>query len=113
MLPVGRDSNYHEQANPRLRQSTDDEAMTAKVTNVELDVMRLEIQEVGSDEVRMKIEMMKETRWNVLRIKLKCGLVCELTLRVNRPLQRSRVTIKSPLCILAFSMGHRIIFYDT
>ena len=32
--------------------STDDEATTAKDTNVELNVMRLEIQEVGSNEVR-------------------------------------------------------------
>ena len=42
--------------------------MIAKVTNVELDVMRLEIQEVGSDEVRLKIEMKNETRWNETRI---------------------------------------------
>ena len=52
------DQNYHGHANPRLRQSTDDEATTTQVTNVELDV-RLEIQEVGSDEVKMK-----DTSWN-------------------------------------------------
>ena len=42
----------HGHTNGRLQQSTDDEAMTDKVTNVELDVMRLETLEVGSDETR-------------------------------------------------------------
>ena len=47
--------------------------------------------------------------YGMLRIKLKHGLVCELTLRVNRHSNGQ----ESPLCILAFTMSHRIIFYDT
>ena len=45
-------NNCHGHTNPRLRQSTDDEATTVKVTNVELDMMRLETLEVGSNEMR-------------------------------------------------------------
>ena len=45
----------------------------------------------------------------IIPIHSKSGLVCELTLRVNRHSNGQ----ESPLCILAFSMGHRIIFYDT
>ena len=48
MLLVGKDSNCHGHTNARLPQSTDDEATTDKVTNMELDMMRLETREVGS-----------------------------------------------------------------
>ena len=42
----------HGHTNSRLRQSTDEEATTKKVTNVELDMMRIETWEVGRDEMR-------------------------------------------------------------
>ena len=38
--------------NRRLQQTTDDKDTTDKVTNVELDVMRLETREVWSNEMR-------------------------------------------------------------
>ena len=37
------------------------------------------------------------------------GLVCEHTLRVNRDSNGQ----ESPLCLVALSMSHRVIFYDT
>mgnify|MGYP006872743366 CR=1 FL=1 len=65
----------HGHTNPRLRQSTNDEARTDNVMNVQLDLIRLETREVGSDEMtnlrcwerdkRMKTEIkIKETRWS-------------------------------------------------
>ena len=47
ILHVPAEYCCHRHTNARLRQSTDDKATTDKVTNVELDVMRLETQEVG------------------------------------------------------------------
>ena len=72
-------SHCHGHNNCRLQQSTNDEATINKVTNVELDVMRLETQEVGNDKTmslgsweghkRMKIVInIKETRWDETRI---------------------------------------------
>ena len=63
----------HGQTNRKLERSTNDGFMR-EATNLELEVMRIETQEVGSDETRnlkrverhkrMNIEMkIKETRW--------------------------------------------------